>query len=114
MDKYEALKVYLSDKPRIRYFMKMVKTELSDAVKYWKKDKFAPAASGLSGMEGSEFIAAYEAEYDCTVQHELAEVIEHLDNFVTAHGDDIFAHYEILKKYRKLTSPDKTTIIFRR
>ena len=84
-----------------------------DAIKAWKKDHFSPMASKIMTLNDAEFVSAYEQEFDNTVQHELSEVIEYIDAFVTAHGDDIFSHYELLKKYRKLTGPDKTIIILR-
>lgn len=105
MNKYEALKKFMAERPQmvIRYFRKMVCSELSDGIKYWKEDKFAPDISGLSDMDGIEFVSKYNADFNDTVQHELAEIIELIDMFSTAHGCNIFDHYEMLKKYRKLT-----------
>jgi len=114
MDKREALRSFLAQKPRVKYFKKMLCTEVYEAIKAWKDDRFAPSAKALSDLDGAEFVAMYEENYDKTVQHELAEVIELIDNFVYAHGDDIMADYEALKKYRKLAEPENTTIIIRR
>lgn len=113
MNKYEALRKFLAERPRIRYFKKMVCGELYDAVKWWKADKFAPDVSGLSGLDGIDFVSKYDADYNDTVQHELAEIIELIDNFVRSHGDDIFKHYEVLKKYRNLTEEKETKIYVR-
>ena len=74
MNKYEALRKFMAEKPRIRYFRKMVYSELWDAIKWWKADKFAPDTAGLSGLDGAEFVSKYDSDFNDTVQHELAEV----------------------------------------
>lgn len=114
MDKREALRSFLAQKPRVKYFKKMLCTEVYEAIKAWKEDCFAPSSKELMSVDGSEFIAMYEENYDKTVQHELSEVVELIDNFLEAHGCDMMEYYEVLKKYRKLSEPEKTTIIIRR
>jgi len=54
-------------------------------------------------LDGTKFIGKYNSDYDDTVQHELAEIIELIDMFAAAHGCNIFDHYEMLKKYRGLS-----------
>lgn len=113
MDKREALRKFLSEKPRIKYFKKMLCTEAWEAMKAWKSDHFAPSVKEISGMDGSAFAVVYESAYDKTVQHELCEMVELIDHFLEAHGCDMMEYYEALKKYRKISEPNKTTIIYR-
>lgn len=114
MDKYTALSSFFAKKPRISNFRKMIVAEAWDVQKRWKKDCFAPPASELAALPDAEFVAKYQEDFDNTVEHELAEIVEIVDNFATAHGVNVFDHYEALKKYRKLSMPDKTTIILTR
>jgi hypothetical protein len=114
MDKYEALRSFLAMKPRVKYFKKMVCSELWAAICAWKKDEFAPSTRELMNLDGAEYVAMYDEHFDKTVQHELSEVVELVDNFLKAHDCDMMEYYEALVKYRKLSEPDKTTIIIRR
>jgi len=114
MDKREALRSFLAQKPRLKYFKKMLCTEVYEAMKAWKEDCFAPSPKELMAVDGAEYVAMYEEMFDKTVQHELSEVVELVDNFLEAHGCNMMEYYEALMKYRKLAEPEKTTIIIRR
>ena len=111
MNKYEALKAYLGMNPKIKWFKKHVIGEVCDAIWAWKNDLFAPTATEIMSVTDEEFVTYYETTVKDTVQHELSEAIEHIDNFAAAHGLSIFDYYEILKKYRKLKNPEPKRIV---
>lgn len=125
MNKYEAVAKYLSSRPKVKYFIRNVDNELCDMKKAWKKDEFAPSVKELSNLSNEDFVSTYFNEYKDTVQHELAEAVEHIVLFAEAHGVDILEYLQYLEKFRNLMNeksigitqssiaPQKTIIIAR-
>jgi hypothetical protein len=102
MDKVAAVAKYLSSKPCPKYFKRNVCYEVKCAIEAWEMDKFAPDTKELNALDDSAFVDMYEKDFKDTVQHELAEAIEHIWRFEDAHGTDIFEYLKRLEKYRMI------------
>lgn len=83
-------------------FQRNVKYNISNAVDSWQGNFFAPDITVLDELDDNEFIQTYKDSFLGTFQHEMAEVMEHIDLFLEAHGINIFDYYKALEKFRSL------------
>jgi hypothetical protein len=58
-----------------------------------------------------DFVNVYFEKYKGTVQHELAEVIDHVERFATAHGVDIYTYLNQLHRFRKIMKEGSKPVV---